>query len=107
MIDNGKYLNITLFDIDVRCSDEQTKSLNQAIKILYKLYDNNNMIGDNKTNKIQNNVNDSSSSREVILLNVDSFDLLLTRLQYVNDKLPNSLSKMKFKEQMDVAVLYW
>ena len=40
MIDNGKYLNITLFDIDVRCSDEQTKSLNQAIKILYKLYDN-------------------------------------------------------------------
>ena len=65
------------------------------------------MIGDNKTNKIQNNVNDSSSSREVILLNVDSFDLLLTRLQYVNDKLPNSLSKMKFKEQMDVAVLYW
>ena len=107
MIDNGKYLNITLFDIDVRCSDEQTKSLNQAIKILYKLYDNNNMIGDNKTNRIQNNVNDSSSSREVILLNVDSFDLLLTRLQYVNDKLPNSLSKMKFKEQMDVAVLYW
>ena len=66
------------------------------------------MLGDNKTNKIQNNVNhSSSSSREVILLNVDSFDLLLTRLQYVNDKLPNSLSKMKFKEQMDVAVLYW
>ena len=71
------------------------------------------MIGDNKTNKIQNDINDSSSSsssssnREVILLNVDSFELLLTRLQYVNDKLPNSLSKMKFKEQMDVAVLYW
>lgn len=37
VIDRHKWLSITLFDIDVRCSNETTNVLSQAMKILYKV----------------------------------------------------------------------
>lgn len=37
VVNNAMFLNIAVFDVDVRCADERTTTLNQAIKILYKL----------------------------------------------------------------------
>eukprot|EP00943_MAST-04B_sp_MAST-4B-sp1_P000820 g820.t1 len=100
IIDRHKWLNITLFDIDVRCSNEATNVLSQAMKILYK-------VCYTAIPFFDNSKNIDTRDREVIYLSLHSFNTLLKRLNYVNKKLPKSLSKMKFKEQMDVSVLYW
>ena len=98
IVDDTMFLNIAVFDVDVRCADERTTTLNQAIKILYKLYENKCV---NKSNQ------NACGERETIYVNDDSFATLVSRLDYVNAKLPKSLSSMRFKEQMNVSVLYW
>ena len=98
VVDDTMFLNIAVFDVDVRCADERTTTLSQAIKILYKLYENKYV---DKSNQ------NACGERETIYVNDESFAALMTRLDYVNTKLPESLSKMRFKEQMKVSVLYW